>query len=608
MKLVECVPNFSEGRDRAVIDQIGKVIESVEGAVLKDVDPGADTNRVVVTFVAPPDAAVEAAFRAIARAAELIDMSKHHGAHPRMGATDVCPFVPVAGVTMADCAELARRLGRRVGEQLGIPVYLYEEAASRPDRRSLAVVRRGEYEALPAKLADPAWAPDFGPARMNVRAGATAIGAREFLIAYNIDLNSRVKDHATDIAFELREKGRSARRGNVRPFYFKGDLVKHAAGKLVCGTCLAEHATKEALFGHSKQAHGIDYPALMALHDQDPAGDLVGKSALKPGLFRHCRAIGWEVPQYDRAQISINLTDWNVTPPHVVLERARELAAARGLVVTGSEIVGLVPLPALVAAGRYYLERQGKSTGIPLDDLLRTAVQSMGLSDVAPFEIRDKVLGYPERDETALVARTVTDFSHEVSRDSPAPGGGSVAALAGALAAALGAMVANLAIGKPGFEGDEPALREVADDAQALVSEQLAAVDADTNAFAGYLTAMRMPKATAEEQAARTAAMERGLQEAVAVPLGTAERSLRAIELARVVAEKGMKASASDAGVAALMAHAALGGAILNVRINLGGISDAAFVASMRARCEELETRGRALQDETLAVVRGRMA
>jgi len=607
MKLVECVPNFSEGRDRGVIDAIGRAIESVEGAILKDVDPGADTNRVVVTFVAPPEAAVEAAFRAIACAAERIDMQKHHGAHPRMGATDVCPFVPVSGVTMAECAELARRLGRRVGEELGIPVYLYEEAASRPERRSLANIRRGEYEGLAAKLADPAWEPDFGPARMNDRSGATVIGAREFLIAYNIDLNSRSKDHATDIAFELRDKGRSARRPTSSPFYGQGDLVKHEAGRFFCGSCLEALPTPAALYAHSTKAHGVDYRALMALHDQDPDGNLVGQSALKPGLFRHCRAIGWEVPGYDRAQISINLTDWKVTPPHLVLEKARELAAARGLVVTGSEIVGLVPLPALVAAGRYYLERQGRSTGVPLDDVLATAVQSMGLRDVAPFEIRDKVLGYPAKDPGALAAKTVTDFAHEVSRDSPAPGGGSVAALAGALGAALGAMVANLAIGKPGRKDAEPALRIAADDAQSAKDALLAAVDADTKAFAGYLAAMRMPKATPGEQAARRAAMLVGLKEAVAVPLSTAERSVAALGIARLAAEEGLPASASDAGVGALMAHAAVGGAVMNVRINLGGIDDAAFVADMRARCADLETRARALLDETLAIVARRM-
>jgi glutamate formiminotransferase/formiminotetrahydrofolate cyclodeaminase len=346
----------------------------------------------------------------------------------------------------------------------------------------------------------------------------------------------------------------------------------------------------------------------MEQHDQDPAGDLVGQSALKAGLYPHCRAIGWEVPGYDRAQISINLTDWKVTPPHLVLEKARELAAARGLVVTGSEIVGLVPLPALVAAGRFYLERQGRSTGIPLDDLLATAVQSMGLRDVAPFEIRDKVLGYPVQERSALVGKTVTDFAHEVSRDSPAPGGGSVAALAGALGAALGAMVANLAIGKPGRQAAEPALRTAADDAQAAKGALLDAVDADTRAFAAVLGAMRMPKATPQERTVRKTAMQAGLKQAVAVPHATAERSLRALQVARLAAEEGLPASASDAGVGALMAHAAVGGAVMNVRINLGGIEDAAFVADMRARCTDLETRARTLLDETLAVVQSRIA
>jgi glutamate formiminotransferase/formiminotetrahydrofolate cyclodeaminase len=389
--------------------------------------------------------------------------------------------------------------------------------------------------------------------------------------------------------------------------YFKGELVKHEPGRLWCGVCLLALPSKDELFRHASEAHGVDMGALMLLHDQDPDADPSGKSALRPGLFRHCRAIGWEVPQYGRAQISINLTDWKVTPPHLVLEKARELAAERGLVVTGSEVVGLVPLPALVAAGRHYLERQGRSTGVPLDDVLETAVQSMGLRDVAPFSIAEKVLGYPERPAGSLVARRVDALADEVSRDSPAPGGGSIAALAGAFGAALGAMVANLAIGKPGFEAAEARLRPAADQAQSAKDDLLAAVDADTDAFAGYLAAVRMPKGTPEEQVARRDAMQRGLREAVAVPLSTATRALEAIEIARLAAELGPKSSVSDAGVGALMGQAAVLGATLNVRINLGGIEDATFVADMRARCDDLEGRARAMCEETLATVRARM-
>ncbi len=601
MKLVECVPNFSEGRDKAVIEDICGAIRAVDGIDLRDVDPGSDTNRVVVTFFGTPEAVLEAAFRGIAKAAERIDMARHSGAHPRMGATDVCPFVPVEGVTMEDCAALARKLGRRVGDELAIPVYLYEAAAASPERRSLANIRRGEYEGLAAKLADPAWRPDFGPATHNARSGATVIGAREFLIAYNVNLNSRAKDHATDIAFELREKGRSARRGATRPFYYKGELVKQAPGRFSCGSCDATFGTADELFAHTEHAHGYDYRALARLHDQDPAR-LEGQSALKPGKFPHCRAIGWEVPQYDRAQISINLTDWNVTPPHVVLEEARRLAAERGLVVTGSEVVGLIPFGAMRAAGRFYLAQQGRSTGVPAEDLLRTAAQSMGLGDVAPFSIADKVIGVPR--PGALVSKRTDELVHEVSRDSPAPGGGSVAALAGALGAALATMVANLVIGKPKDAAKEAELCALADEGQRIKDALLVAVDADTDAFAGYMAAMRLPKATPAEQAARKAAMQAGLKEAVRVPFGTAEASLRAIELCRSAAALGNPASASDAGVGAQMGLAGVVGGALNVLINLRQIDDAAYVADMRARCAALEASARSACDETMTKVR----
>ncbi|MBI2376791.1 MAG: glutamate formimidoyltransferase, partial [Deltaproteobacteria bacterium] len=351
-KIIECVPNFSEGRDKAVIRQITDAIAAVDGVSLKDVDAGADTNRVVVTFLGSPEAVLEAAYRSIAKAGELIDMRDHKGAHPRMGATDVCPFVPVHEVTMEECAELARHLGGRVGEELGIPVYLYEHAATRPERRSLAVIRKGEYEGLARKLEDPEWVPDFGPKTMNPRSGATVIGAREFLIAYNVNLNTTSRDAANDLALELREKGRSVRTGNISPYYYRGEQLRHAEGALCCGSCAAVFAKAEALFAHVTEAHGYDLLALIELNEQDPKA-LVGQLVLKPGLFKHCRALGWEVPEYGRAQISINLTSYAVTPPHVVLEKARELASARGLVVTGSEIVGLVPLDAILMAGRY---------------------------------------------------------------------------------------------------------------------------------------------------------------------------------------------------------------------------------------------------------------
>ncbi|MGA9751161.1 MAG: glutamate formimidoyltransferase [Acidobacteriota bacterium] len=605
-KLVECVPNFSEGRDKAVIQQITDAIESVAGVVLKDVDPGEDMNRVVVTFFGPPEAAAEAAFRGIKRASELIDMSRHHGTHPRMGATDVCPFVPVNEVLVEECVELSRALGRRVGEELAIPVYLYEYAATRPERRNLANIRRGEYEGLAEKLKDPEWAPDFGPATFNARSGATVIGAREFLIAYNIDLNSRNKDHATDIAFMLREKGRSVRRGNVRPFYYMGTLLKHEKGRFFCGSCEAEFPDPDALFGHIQTVHGYDGRELYRLNDADP-DRLAGESVKQPGLFNHCKAIGWEVPQFGRVQISINLTNYRITPTHAVLEKARELAAERGLVVTGSEIVGLVPLQAMVETGKFYLARQGRCTGIPLEDVVETAVQSLGLRDVAPFDVREKVIGYPEPAEGALITQRTDAFVHEVSRDSPAPGGGSVAALAGALGAALASMVANLTVGKPGYEGTFEAMDETAEAAQAAKDDLLAAVDEDTRAFNAYMEALRLPKTTQEEKAARKAAMQAGLKQAVAVPLETARTCLKALALAKRAAEEGNRNSVSDAGVGAQMAFAGLKGGILNVLINLGGIDDAPFVAEMKQECGRLERQATALLEETTATVLGRI-
>ena len=601
-KIVECVPNFSEGRDESVIRLITDAIESVDGIQLKDVDRGAEMNRVVVTFFGPPGAVEEAAFRGIAKAAEVIDMSKHHGTHPRMGATDVCPFVPVNEVTMEECADMARRVGRRVGEELRIPVYLYEHAASRPERRNLANIRRGEYEGLARNLRYPEWAPDFGPAAFHARAGATVLGAREFLIAYNVDLNSRAKDHATDVAFELREKGRSVRTGNVKPFYYMGKLLKHEAGKFYCGSCDHVAPAPADLFDHIEKSHGYDGRTLYRLNDVDP-DRLIGESVKKPGIFKACKAIGWEVPQFGRSQISINLTDYKVTPTHAVLEKARELAAERGLVVTGSEIVGLVPLAAMMETGKFYLRRQGRSAGVPMDDVLETAVQSLGLRDVAPFDVKEKVIGYPSVPEDALVAKRTDAFVHEVSRDSPAPGGGSVAALAGALGAALASMVANLTVGKPGYESAFDDMAAAAEEAQAVKDRLLQAVDEDTRAFNAYMDALRLPKGTEAEKAARKAAMQAGLKQAVAVPLETARLGLRAMALARRAAESGIKNSVSDAGVGAQMAFACVGGACLNVRINLPGILDTAFVEEMKGAASELENDARRLLDETLALV-----
>ncbi len=593
MPLVECVPNFSEGRDLAKIKQITDAIEAVAGVRLMDVDPGADTNRTVVTFVAEPEAALEAAFQGIAKAAQMIDMSAHHGAHPRMGATDVCPFIPVEGMSMEDCADLARRLGKRVGEELGIPVYLYEAAASRPERKNLAFVREGEYEALAKKASDPAWKPDFGPHAFNAKAGATVIGAREFLIAYNITLNSRDKVHATDIAFELREKGRVARRHPKNALYSSGEELKYAEGSFPCGNCDEhEEATFEALVQHCKDEHGYDLRHLLALNGVDAAKP-VGERAYRAGIFAHCKAIGWVVEAYGRAQISVNLTDYKVTTAHEVLDAARELAAERGLVVTGSEIVGLVPFAAMAESGRHYLRAMGRSPFVPAVDLVRTALHSMGLSDVAPFEIEKKVLGLPA--SGPLVSLRVDAFTDEVSRDTPAPGGGSIAALAGSLGAGLTSMVANLTQPKAKDEAHELELLSIAMEAQTLKDALLRAVDADTEAFNGYMEALRLPKNSADEKTARKAAMQAGLKAAVAVPLATAEQSLAAMKVAGRAAESGNPASLTDALVGAQAAFTGLRGGLWNVLINLKDIEDAAFVMTHQTRCASLLKEGEAL-------------
>ena len=594
-RIVECVPNFSEGRDLTKIRQITDAIQSVQGVTLLDVDPGATTNRTVVTFVGDPDAAVEAAFQAIKTASQVLDMSTQKGAHPRMGATDVCPFVPVEGLTLEDCAELARRLGERVGRELQIPVYLYEAAAATPDRKNLAVVRKGEYEGLAQKLQEPRWRPDFGPAEFNAKAGATIIGAREFLIAYNITLNSRVKDHATDLAFELREKGRVARRGQKNAYYSSGEVLFYADGRFPCGNCEHDAATFEALELHCRTTHAYELRHLLALNDIDVNGSLIGQKAHRAGLFTECKAIGWVVEDYGRAQLSINLTNYKITPPQAVLEATRRMAIERGLVVTGSEIVGLVPFQALYQAGQHYLGAMDKSPFVPVEDVLNTAIHSMGLADVSPFEIEKKVLGLPKRYEKGLMAMTAAAFTEEVSRDTPAPGGGSIAAFAGALGAALASMVANLTQGKGAGDEVEQELLTIAKEAQSVKDALILAVDEDTNAFNSYMEALRLPKATAEEKSARSAAMQAGLKAAVAVPLRTAELSLEGMKLSERVAKAGNPNSLTDALVGCAAAFAGVRGGLWNVLINLKDIKDAAFVEEMRARCSSMLAEASAL-------------
>jgi glutamate formiminotransferase / formiminotetrahydrofolate cyclodeaminase len=595
-QVVECVPNFSEGRDMARIRQITDAIAAVAGVKLLDVDPGADTNRTVVTFVGSPDDVVEAAFRAVKTAAQVIDMASHHGAHPRMGATDVCPFVPVEGVTLDDCAALARRLGERVGRELAIPVYLYEHAASRPERKNLAVVRKGEYEGLEEKLKDANWAPDFGPTQFNPKAGALITGAREFLVAYNITLNSRDKSHASDIALELREKGRVARRGQKNAFYNSGDVIFYQDGKFPCGNCGFDGATFEATEAHCREAHGYDLTRLLALNDIDASKSVVGKKVHRAGRYKECKAIGWYVDAYKRAQLSINLTNYKVTSPVDVLEAARVMAAERGLVVTGSEIVGLVPFQALYQAGRRYLEAQGKSPFIPIADVLENAAFSMGLSDVAPFEIEKKVLGLPKTPGT-LMQMTGTAFVDEVSRDTPAPGGGSIAALAGALGAALASMVANLTQGKAKSADGEAALAGAAETAQRVKDALVLAVDDDTNAFTAYMEARRLPAGTPADKAAREAAMQAGLKTAVEVPWSTAKLCFEAMEASEATMHHGNPASITDTMVGFTIAFAGVRGGIWNVLINLKDITDPAYVARRKAECADLLARAKALLD-----------
>lgn len=533
-KIVECVPNFSEGCDPKVIEAIGEAIKSVEGVLLLDVDPGQATNRTVVTFVGDPDGAVEAAFRAIKTAAELIDMSRHTGAHPRQGATDVCPFCPVSGVTMDDCVELSKRLGKRVGEELGIPVYLYEYSATRPDRRLLPDIRVGEYEALAGKLGKPEWKPDFGPNEWNDRvkqAGVTVMGGREFLIAYNVNLNTKEKKYASDLALEIRETGRFERKKGPTPFYQDGGLVKNEKGKKV----------------------------------------------RKDGMFRNVKAVGWFIEEYGIAQVSINLTNYKVTPPHEVFDACAKLAAERGMRVTGSEIVGLVPLEALLMAGRHYLKKQYRSVGVPEEDLIHIAVKSMGLDDLLPFDADKKIIEYQFKRKDALVDLTTSGFVHEVSRDSMAPGGGSVAALAGALGAALAGMVGNLTAGKRDMFEHFDAMTQLADKAQSVKDGLIAAVDKDTDAFNEIIAAVRMPGKTDEDKKVKAAAEERANQNAAAVPLETAGLCLEALKLAKEAAAKGNPASITDAGCAAQMARAGFEGAVYNVRVNLHSVTSGQF-------------------------------
>lgn len=528
-KIIECVPNFSEGRNKQVIKAITDAIESVKGIRLLDVDPGEATNRTVVTFVGEPDDVCEAAFRGVRRAAELIDMNLHHGAHPRMGATDVLPLIPVAGVTLEECAQMARKLAERISDELYIPTYCYEAAAKRPERRNLAICRKGEYEALPERMCDPSEAPDFGDRPFDeriARTGATAVGARDFLIAVNFNLNSTSTRRANAIAFDVREKGRPKREGG-KP---NGKPIKDSNGNVI----------------------------------------------MLPGTLPGTKAIGWYIDEYGIAQVSMNITDINRTPLHVAFDEVCRAAAARGVRVTGAEIVGLVPKRAIVEAGRYFLHKQQRSTGLPEAELIRMAIKSMGLDEVAPFNPAEKIIEYviAPKDGHKLVEMTARAFAEETASESPAPGGGSVAAYMGALAAALATMVANLSSHKAGWDDRWKTFSDYADRSQQLMQQLLELTDEDTASFNRIMAAIQMPKSTEAEKKARAAALEAATLYASQVPLRTMQAAYECFDLCQAMVEQGNPASVSDAGTGALAARAAVLAAELNVRINARQLAD----------------------------------
>ncbi|MDP4291286.1 MAG: glutamate formimidoyltransferase [Bacteroidota bacterium] len=558
-QLIECVPNFSEGRDMAIIKQITDQIAGVEGVRLLDVDPGAGTNRTVVTFVGEPEAVAEAAFRAIRKASEIIDMSKHHGAHPRFGATDVCPFIPVSNITMDETVACARKLSERVGNELSIPVYCYENAAFEEKRRNLAACRAGEYEGLPKKLEDPSWKPDFGPARFNPFTGAIAIGARDFLVAYNINLNTTSVRRANAVAFDIREKGRPLREGNA----VTGKIVKDASG----------------------------YPVNI------------------PGSLKACKAIGWYIEEYGIAQVSINLTNINITPVHLAFEEACRKAAERGMRVTGSELVGLVPLKSLIEAGKYFLRKQQRSVGVSEDEIVKIAVKSLGLDDLKPFNPDEKVIEYLLRDkkEKKLMNLSCSGFANETASESPAPGGGSISAYIGALGVSLGTMVANLSSHKPGWDDRWEVFSDWAEKGQTLKDRLLWLVDEDTRAFNKIMDAYGLPKTTEEEKSLRASAIQEATRYAIYVPLQVMELSLKSMEIIRAMAEKGNPNSVTDAGVGALCARSAVMGAFLNVKINASGLLDKTYVKGVIEQGNEIEQQAKALEEEILKIVNGKI-
>jgi glutamate formiminotransferase / formiminotetrahydrofolate cyclodeaminase len=532
-KIIECVPNFSEGRDMSIIKHITDVIESVGGVKLLDVDPGKDTNRTVVTFVGGPDEVSVAAFLAVKKASEIIDMSKHHGEHPRMGATDVCPFVPVSGITIEETAEYARKLAERIGEELKIPVYCYENAAFEGKRRNLANCRSGEYEGLKEKLADPEWKPDFGPASFNARAGATAVGARDFLVAFNVNLNTASVRRANAIAYDLREKGRPMREGDP------------LTGKIVW--------------------------------------DKNGEPVMIPGSLKSVKAIGWYIEEYGIAQISMNLTNISVTPLHVAFDEACRKADDRGLRVTGSEIIGLVPLKAMLDAGKYFLRKQKRSSGISDDELIKIAIKSMGLNDIHEFNPEEKIIEFvmAEKNKLKLIDMNLKAFMNETASESAVPGGGSISSYMGALGVALGTMVANLSSHKRGWDDRWEEFSVWAEKGKEIQNKLLDLVDEDTLAFNKILEALRLPKKSDEEKVIRTIAVQEATKHATMIPFLVMETAFSGFELIRAMVEIGNPNSITDAGVGALALRSSIKGAFLNVKINASGLTDKTFAKNI---------------------------
>lgn len=543
MQLIECVPNFSEGNDLNLIKQITNEIESVEGVRLLNVDPGKATNRTVVTMVGEPAAVIEAAYRAIKKAGELIDMSKHKGEHPRMGATDVCPLIPIANITMEETAKYAQQLAKRVGEELKIPVYLYEAAQPNKERNNLSVIRAGEYEGFFKKIKEPQWKPDFGPAEFDAKRGGTVIGARDFLVAYNINLNTTSTRRANAIAFDVREAGRNI--------------------------------------------------------------DVDGKKVNQPGTLKSVKAIGWYIEEYGVAQISMNLTNINITPVHIAFDEVCSKATARGIRVTGSELVGLIPLKAMTDAGKYFLQKQKRSTGVSEKELIKIAIKSMGLDELGPFKPEERIIEYMLNDKTSnrLVSMTLTGFANETASESPAPGGGSISAYVGALGISLGTMVANLSSHKKGWDERWKEFSDWAEKGEYYKSELIKLVDADTAAFNKIMQAFALPKATPEEKAARTQAIQDATKYAIEIPFKVMETAYASMEVIKAMVIEGNPNSVTDAGVGALCARSAVIGAYMNVRINGTGYNDKAFVTGIIAKGAAIESKAIALEAEIIKLV-----